>query len=381
MVLSQPSFMIAIGVSATALALMTAATWAGARAYTYLLCWSAGLAFCASSVAILGTMSHYDATTNFAAYVLLLASAVLIEASGAQFRTGRIRWRLTLTAWIAAVGLVGFWFALGLNGAGVIALNFACGAIFLATAFEFWLARKEAPVALLSVAAFYVLMSLSFFLCIIPLVRHNRYVLHARAQDWAQDINSICIVMALAGVGALMLVMAQNRATELQRRAARSDALTGLLNRRALFEWNAREGRGPVCAAIMFDLDNFKRINDRFGHATGDEVLTRFAKVMRDNVRAGDVAARLGGEEFCVLLPNTAARDAFEIAERIRIAIAASEPLAPDHGAPTVSGGIAVKSQPPSTIEELLRFADKALYQAKTAGRNRIQGPESRLAA
>ncbi len=141
--------------------------------------------------------------------------------------------------------------------------------------------------ALLSVAAFYLLMSISFFLCIVPLVQHGRYVLHARAQDWAQDINSICIVMALAGVGALMLVVAQNRATELQRKAARSDALTGLLNRRALFEWIGCEGRGRGCAAIMFDLDNFKRINDRFGHATGDEVLTRFAKVMRENVRTG----------------------------------------------------------------------------------------------
>ncbi len=235
--------------------------------------------------------------------------------------------------------------------------------------------------ALLCVAAFYLLMSLSFFLCIIPLVQQGRYVIHERAHDWAQDINSMCIVMALAGVGALMLVVAQNRATELQRKAARSDALTGLLNRRALFEWIAGEGRGRDCAAIMFDLDNFKRINDRFGHATGDEVLTRFAKVMRENARAGDVTARLGGEEFCILLPNTAACDAFEIAERIRMAIAASEPLAPDHGAPTVSGGIAVNSQPPSTIEELLHLADKALYQAKTAGRNRIEGPEPRLAA
>jgi diguanylate cyclase (GGDEF)-like protein len=131
----------------------------------------------------------------------------------------------------------------------------------------------------------------------------------------------------------------------------------------------------------MLDLDGFKAINDQFGHAAGDEILRRFAAIIRSNIRDADTAARLGGEEFCLILRGLDPAGAYAVAERIRGALEATSALAPDHGAPTVSAGIAIGSVLGDTFDRLLREADERLYRAKGAGRNRVFGPSRRLAA
>jgi diguanylate cyclase (GGDEF)-like protein len=378
----QSSFMIAIGFAAGALTITTFVAWLGARADTYLLYWAIGLALIVPSTAMLGIYMHpYQPAMNCMAFAILLAGIVLIEAGGAQFRTGKIDLRFSVAAWIVSIGSVSLGFATGYTGIGVLLLNLACGILFCAAGRQFWKARAEAPVAVAAVAGFYVLLGISFLLCMIPILANGEYVLSSRPQNWAEDINSAMIIVTLAGVGALVLAIAQHRATQLHRRNASLDPLTGLLNRRALFDRIGEGMIGGQGAAIMFDLDSFKRINDQFGHATGDEVIVRFADILRDHVRAGDVTARLGGEEFCVLLPATPPDAAHDVAESVRAAFAATPPLGGDYGPPTVSAGFAHGSLQSATFDALLRDADAALYRAKKAGRNRVKGPPPRLVA
>ena len=170
-------------------------------------------------------------------------------------------------------------------------------------------------------------------------------------------------------------------ATERRRQAAFCDHLTGLANRRAFFEAaeleldRAAHTPRPL-ALIVFDADLFKLINDRHGHPAGDRVLCDLADALRDSFRIVDTVARLGGEEFAVLLPSTGAEAALDSAERLR-ALVATRLVATDRGeiAYTVSAGVAVldaRDGQPGGIDGLIRRADQALYFAKGSGRNRV---------
>jgi diguanylate cyclase (GGDEF)-like protein len=124
---------------------------------------------------------------------------------------------------------------------------------------------------------------------------------------------------------------------------------------------------------ILFDIDHFKQVNDTLGHHNGDLVLCEFARRLSDELRAGDVAGRWGGEEFLMILPHTGLGGAVQVADRIRSAFAAAPvTVAGQDVAVTVSGGCA--TGPAESTGDLIRQADIRLYQAKNTGRNRIQG-------
>jgi len=153
---------------------------------------------------------------------------------------------------------------------------------------------------------------------------------------------------------------------------ALTDPMTGLLNRRAMSEvLNAYAADGAPVAVIAMDLDHFKRINDAFGHLTGDKVLIALAEVIRAGLRDHDRAFRVGGEEFIALLPTGSAAQACEVAERLRTAVARR--IMPDSvGRVTVSIGIALWPQDGESAAEVIQRADEALYESKQAGRNRV---------
>jgi diguanylate cyclase (GGDEF)-like protein len=165
---------------------------------------------------------------------------------------------------------------------------------------------------------------------------------------------------------------------ELQR-LARTDALTGLANRRQIDEFLAAEfGRAQrTCATFvvaMADIDHFKTVNDAFGHAIGDVVLTRIAEATRALVRETDCAARYGGEEWLVVLCNNDVDGAQVFAERWRRAVEAI-PIEVEPGkriAATISVGLAAWNSDHEDPEQIVREADAALYRAKAAGRNRV---------
>lgn len=161
-------------------------------------------------------------------------------------------------------------------------------------------------------------------------------------------------------------------------RMANADPLTGLNNRRAFYRivqpiWsNALRKRRGV-AVIMLDIDRFKQINDRHGHACGDEVLVALASILARSARDGDVLARWGGEEFLLFLPETELDAAVAIAERLRLAVAGVQvPCQSENISFTASFGVAQKASQDMSLDELISAADEFLYRSKRDGRNRV---------
>lgn len=178
---------------------------------------------------------------------------------------------------------------------------------------------------------------------------------------------------AIGFVSTLRDVSVQKRQQRELERLARTDSLTQLANRHVLQEALTREAArrsadGQQLALVLLDLDLFKQINDRFGHPAGDAVLVEVARRLENTVRAGEVLARVGGEEFAWLLPACDAEEALAAADRARAAIA-SEPFG-RAGKLTMSAGVGLVSTP-SDGDALYRMADRALYDAKQSGRNR----------
>ncbi|MEX3968910.1 GGDEF domain-containing protein [Paraburkholderia sp. EG286B] len=170
----------------------------------------------------------------------------------------------------------------------------------------------------------------------------------------------------------------QQQLTQL-RTEAEVDSLTGLANRRSFARTaaqavaHAREQHRPL-SVLALDLDHFKRVNDTYGHATGDCVLTAVARVLKGALRAEDLAARVGGEEFAAILPDTTAEQAQTVAERIRVSIQ-NTPIVVEAGqtnSQTVIIGIASYHDGEDNLMPAHERADAALYAAKSAGRNRV---------
>jgi diguanylate cyclase (GGDEF)-like protein len=200
------------------------------------------------------------------------------------------------------------------------------------------------------------------------------WVILASAQTFADDVPRVLPLM-MQGLG-----LALNNALlhdDLQRVAA-LDPLTGIYNRRFGFkrleeELNRAERNQTALAVLMLDLDHFKRINDTYGHLSGDKVLIQSANICREILREGDVL-RYGGEEFVVVLPGASLHDAREVAERIRFTVSQSIVRVGDQALHVTSsiGIVATSGQSPITAEDLVAQADKRLYMAKATGRNKV---------
>lgn len=158
---------------------------------------------------------------------------------------------------------------------------------------------------------------------------------------------------------------------------ASTDALTGLPNRRSFMARleraldDVRQGTVQMGVVLMLDIDHFKRVNDTWGHAIGDVVLQHVAEIIRGSLRQGDVAGRIGGEEFAALLPATSVEDGRALAERLREKLAVS-PAQTDAGSISVTISIGLASVEGSDAKRVLADADEALYAAKAGGRNRV---------
>lgn len=186
---------------------------------------------------------------------------------------------------------------------------------------------------------------------------------------------------ALPGGGRLLTygnVSELVRQAETLERLAATDAMTGLANRRQFFklaaaEWSRAQRYQRPLALLMLDIDLFKSINDSHGHAAGDEVIRAVANILAAHKRGSDVAARLGGEEFALLLPEATADAAVAAGERLRKLVADAVILAEGKRiAVTISIGATAAAADTRSVEDLLNEADIALYAAKRGGRNRV---------
>lgn len=195
----------------------------------------------------------------------------------------------------------------------------------------------------------------------------------------AATVGALLVVSTLACAMTLTrLVRRQQNALIAAEEAALTDPLTGVFNRRmfhtwATTEWSRAQRQGTQLSLLLLDIDHFKRINDRFGHATGDEVLVELASCLRSLIRNEDLIARMGGEEFAIVMPNLSLADAPRLADRLRGKVE-KQRFTSDAAtiAVTVSIGVAEVHACQRPIETALSAADMALYRAKRQGRNRV---------
>ncbi len=304
--------------------------------------------------------------------------AIILTAIGPGFVNGRIKITLCTAGVAVVIGLVCFahpaviprWVLpfIGPLGTGLIALS----SILTRTATDgsetlylwtvlysaYFLAWRYALINVLIVAALYPPIAISVLGK--PGITPSVYVV-------GTSVVTLLIVANLRGQLSRLLT-----ASALE---ARTDGLTGLPNRRSWEEGLVREldrqarRRTPLCV-LMIDLDHFKRLNDTYGHATGDMALTRVAALLRGHARMSDVLARVGGEEFALLLPDCGSTDARLRAQEIRIAIERASAAWPTPV--TVSIGVAALPLHASTGSDLMQAADVALYEAKRSGRNTV---------
>jgi diguanylate cyclase (GGDEF)-like protein len=374
MLLDQLSVLVAIGFSGASLGITFLMMWAIGRSETHLLIWSTGLALIVLGVVVFGTVvKTYNAAFLLTSFLFLIAGFGLLYAGCTKFCTGKANWASAIASIAISSVLTSVAFVLGYSGIGTMIGNVAIGIILFLIAGQYWLARPESPLLMTANAICCIATAASFIACGYALAEQGQYILTSRPSNWAEEINSIMAIAGLTGIGALSLTLNQMRIANSHKSDAMKDALTGLLNRRALFD-DSSNVVPPGTAVVMMDLDYFKAINDRFGHASGDRILKTFAELIRSNVRSNDLAARLGGEEFCIVMPESSPKSSAAVADRIRSQIeattiqTASGPLRA-----TVSAGIAVCSGEPATLQSLLSKADAALYEAKASGRNRVQ--------
>ncbi len=278
-------------------------------------------------------------------------------------------------AWIAAVmTLAPAASAMRMTiGAGIVAVYAAL------TASELWSERRRTlqrrwPMIVVPVMHGFVLM--------LPILLGN--LLHPHDGKFAGSIwvTGFAVELVLYAVGTVFVIfiLVSERAVTAHKAAASMDPLTGMFNRRGFAEACARviereaNARRPV-TALIFDIDHFKSINDRFGHPAGDEILKLFATVVINTLRISDLSGRIGGEEFAALLPCPL-EEGVLAAERVREAFANSGIVVED-GPVDTTVSVGVAGGPAGTeLEVLLAAADTALYQAKRSGRNRVEAAE-----
>src|SRR5580692_8578166 len=255
-------------------------------------------------------------------------------------------------------------------GAGIVAVYAGL------TAAELWSERRRTLQKRWPSVAVPVLHG---FVLMLPILLGDLLHPHDQPFDGSIWVTMFAVELVLYAVGTVFLIfmLVSERTVTAHKTAASVDPLTGMFNRRGFAEASARviereaHGGRPV-TALIFDIDHFKSINDRFGHPAGDEILKLFSAVVVNNLRISDLSGRIGGEEFAALLPCPL-EEGVIVAERVREAFEASG-IACEEGAVDTTVSIGVAGGPAGTeLEVLLAAADTALYQAKRSGRNRVE--------
>jgi diguanylate cyclase (GGDEF)-like protein len=258
-------------------------------------------------------------------------------------------------------------------GAGIVAIYAAM------TAAELWSERRKTMQKRWPAIAVPVLHG---FVLMLPILLGGLLHRHDNAFASSVWVTVFAIELVLYAVGTVFVIfmLVSERTVTAHKTAASMDPLTGLFNRRGFAEATSRviereANAGRPVTVMIFDLDHFKSINDRFGHPAGDEILKLFATVVINTLRITDLSGRIGGEEFAALLPCPL-EEGVVAAERVRETFAASG-IVVQEGPVETSVSIGVAGGPAGTeLEVLLAAADSALYQAKRNGRNRVEAAE-----
>jgi diguanylate cyclase (GGDEF)-like protein len=370
--LDVPTLLFVAVCLTAALGLFLIFAWLTERSVRALAWWGAAYLIGASSLALWSAPAPFFRLPADIPAALIFVACGMIWNGVRLFRGRPILPAATFAGAIVWVGLC------QLPGATPgsnlrIALSALVVAVYtFCIAFELWRERRK---SLYSRSAAVVVPLLHAVIFSAPLAL--KVMMPAEyAAEWL-EVFALETMIYVTGTAFIVMLMVKDYHLHVERHAASTDSLTGLLNRRAFMENAMRlclqqAKRGQPVTLLMFDLDHFKRVNDRFGHAAGDEVLRVFAQTARSSMRANDIIGRLGGEEFAAIVP--APLDiASKIAERLRVAFEAAGAVVGVHAiGATVSIGAAEANAPVVDVAPLLSRADAALYRAKNDGRNRL---------
>jgi diguanylate cyclase (GGDEF)-like protein len=380
MTLDLPISLAITGFTATVAGCLLLMSWLHHRNVTALALW--GSAFIMAAIAA-ELIAARHAIPDFLSIVV--ANTVLAAAYGAMwsgarnFDGRRIQWIGALAGaliWLLAC-IIPTFYATPTARATLIA---AIGVAYtLLTVVELGRTRGDALLTRLPIMILLIVHAASIPLRI-PLVG-------SLAGTQPVQVNLLILVtfesVLISMCGAYMFgSLVKERITNWYKRASLIDPLTGVANRRAFLKQGARillrsATARRSTALLLFDLDYYKSVNDRFGHSTGDRVLVAFCRVVTEQLRPTDFFARMGGEEFGCLLPDTTLHDARLIAERARTAVEHTRHnFGSEQFVVTVSVGVAATDTPSCGIASLLAMADRALYRAKQQGRNQVVSAE-----
>ena len=363
------------------LGLLLLFAWAQNTAITAVAWWGFAHLLRAASVTLFGLYGSVSDLISIDLANAILFTSFAVTWTGARLFDHRKPQYVLLFAgaalWLVACRIPGFTDSLGLRvlvSSGIITVY------TWAAAFEFWRGRSE-PLVSRWPAIFMLFAHGALYLLrtplgdLLPWLARNNPLLES---VWLSVLSFEALLFTIA-IAFILLAMAKERAEHRHKTAAMIDPLTGISNRRAFLEEGEEHFARQVnesrpTAVMLLDLDNFKSINDRYGHAIGDRVLEIFAEVASSCLRRIDLFGRLGGEEFAALLHDTTRDRALAVAEQIRSCFAAATREVEGRSVDgTVSIGIVIAYEAALDLSALLAQADHALYRAKDAGRNRIE--------
>jgi diguanylate cyclase (GGDEF)-like protein len=372
-------FMVTIYVEAI-LGLLLLFAWMQNSAIHAVAWWGFAHLLRAGSVVLFGMYGSVSELISIDVANVVLFTSFAVTWTGARVFDGRRPQPLYLVAgaavWLLLCRLPGLVDVLDMRvllGSGIVAAYTWC------TAYEFWRGRAE-PLVSRWPAIFMLFAHGALFLLRTPLAEILPWspTNQVFGSVWLTVLSFEALLFTIA-IAFILLAMAKERTEFRHKTAAMIDSLTGIANRRAfLHDGTLLMKRQTVdlrpAAVLIMDLDHFKSINDRFGHAIGDRVLQVFAETASVNVRTTDLVGRLGGEEFAAVLYDAGREQALVLAERIRTVFAAA--AVEVDGRPvkaTVSIGMVINEDPTFDVSALLAQADHALYHAKERGRNRVE--------
>ena len=362
------------------LGLLLLFAWAQNTAITAVVWWGFAHLLRAASVMLFGLYGSAPDLVSIDLANALLFSSFAVTWTGARVFDHRRPLPILLfggaTLWLIACRVPAFVQAYDLR---VLLSSLIITAYTWATAYEFWRGRSE-PLVSRWPAIFMLFAHGALYLLRTPLGAMLPWspTSNVFASVWLTVLSFEALLFTIA-IAFILLAMAKERTEYRHKTAALVDPLTGVANRRSFLQDSEaqlkRQMTDPQPTAVMLlDLDNFKSINDRFGHAVGDRVLEIFADVASRSLRRADLFGRLGGEEFAALLRETTRERALAVAEQIRADFAAASREV--QGQPviaTVSIGIVMSDDAVLDLTALLAQADHALYRAKEMGRDRVE--------
>ncbi len=353
--------------------------WAQNFGKTALAWWGSAHMLRAVSIMMLGMHGSVPTWVSIDAANAVLFASFALTWSGARVfdrRSAEPVWCMVgVIIWMLACRLPQF--------AASLELRALIGSMIVTTytwlaAYEFWRGRDEALVSRWP-AIFMLFAHGALFLLRTPLgaMLHLSPANVFSQSAWLEFLSLEALLFTIS-IAFILLAMAKERTEYRHREAALTDVLTGILNRRGFLEQSASSNRWAMdrkpTAVMLIDLDNFKSINDRFGHAVGDQVLRIFAQSAAKNLPSAGLIGRWGGDEFAAVLYDIGRDDAKAAAQRLQLGFQNTAADINGHSVKaTLSIGIVFSAEGPLDLPSLLVQADQALYLAKELGRNRIE--------